>query len=97
MPSFEDRTEAFRHVYEAHYRRVVAYVRRRLAGPDADDAVAETFLIAWRRFEDIPAGDLTLSLSLDDIPFPETRNYVENVLEKRDEYARHYRHELGLD
>jgi soluble lytic murein transglycosylase len=37
------------------------------------------------------------SLQLDDIPFPETRGYVENVLEKRDEYARHYRHELGLD
>jgi soluble lytic murein transglycosylase len=37
------------------------------------------------------------SLSLDDIPFPETRDYVENVLEKRDEYARHYRHELGLN
>jgi soluble lytic murein transglycosylase len=37
------------------------------------------------------------SLTLDDIPFPETRNYVENVLAKRDEYASHYRHELGLD
>ena len=37
------------------------------------------------------------SLSLNDIPFPETRDYVENVLEKRDEYASHYRHELGLD
>jgi soluble lytic murein transglycosylase len=37
------------------------------------------------------------SLSLDDIQFPETREYVENVLEKRGEYARHYRHELGLD
>jgi soluble lytic murein transglycosylase len=37
------------------------------------------------------------SLSLNDIPFPETRDYVENVLDKRDEYARHYRHELGLD
>jgi soluble lytic murein transglycosylase len=37
------------------------------------------------------------SLSLGDIPFPETRDYVQNVLEKRDEYARHYRHELGLD
>jgi soluble lytic murein transglycosylase len=37
------------------------------------------------------------SLALDDIPFPETRDYVENVLEKRVEYARHYRHELGLD
>jgi soluble lytic murein transglycosylase len=37
------------------------------------------------------------SLRLDDIPFPETRGYVEDVLDKRDEYARHYRHELGLD
>jgi soluble lytic murein transglycosylase len=37
------------------------------------------------------------SLSLNDIPFPETRDYVENVLDKRDEYASHYRHELGLD
>jgi soluble lytic murein transglycosylase len=37
------------------------------------------------------------SLELDDIPFPETRDYVENVLDKRVEYARHYRHELGLD
>jgi soluble lytic murein transglycosylase len=37
------------------------------------------------------------SLSLGDIPFPETRDYVENVLAKRGEYARHYRHELGLD
>ena len=37
------------------------------------------------------------SLRLDDIAFPETRDYGENVLEKRDEYARHYHHELGLD
>jgi peptidoglycan lytic transglycosylase len=37
------------------------------------------------------------SLQLDDIPFPETRGYVEDVLDKRDEYARHYRDELGLD
>jgi peptidoglycan lytic transglycosylase len=36
-------------------------------------------------------------LRVDDIPFPETRGYVEDVLDKRDEYARHYRHELGLD
>ena len=37
------------------------------------------------------------SLRLDGIPFPETRGYVEDVLDKRDDYARHYRHELGLD
>ena len=37
------------------------------------------------------------NVQLDDIPFPETRGYVEDVLDKRVEYARHYRHELGLD
>ena len=32
----------------------------------------------------------------DDIPFPETRHYVENVFELRGDYRRHYRDELGL-
>ncbi|HEU4980911.1 MAG TPA: lytic transglycosylase domain-containing protein [Solirubrobacterales bacterium] len=36
-------------------------------------------------------------MEAEDIQFPETREYVDNVLEKRDEYAEHYRHELGLD
>jgi soluble lytic murein transglycosylase len=31
-----------------------------------------------------------------DIPFPETRAYVENVLERRDDYADHYADDLGL-
>jgi soluble lytic murein transglycosylase-like protein len=47
----------------------------------------ETNVVAW-------GGS---NLQLDDIPFPETRGYVEDVLDKRAEYARHYRHELGLD
>ena len=47
----------------------------------------ETNVVAW-------GGS---NLELDDIPFPETRGYVEDVLDKRVEYARHYRHELGLD
>ncbi|MEZ5077823.1 MAG: lytic transglycosylase domain-containing protein [Solirubrobacterales bacterium] len=34
-------------------------------------------------------------LSLDDIEFPETRAYVEEVLEKRDEYRGRYGRELG--
>jgi soluble lytic murein transglycosylase len=37
------------------------------------------------------------SLEVDSIPFPETRDYVEDVLDKRDEYARRYHDELGLD
>jgi soluble lytic murein transglycosylase-like protein len=30
------------------------------------------------------------------IPFPETRNYVAQVLERRKDYARRYSRELGL-
>jgi soluble lytic murein transglycosylase len=34
-------------------------------------------------------------LSVEEIPFPETRAYVEEVLQKRDEYRREYGRELG--
>jgi soluble lytic murein transglycosylase len=34
-------------------------------------------------------------LKLENIRFPETRAYVEDVLDKRDEYRRQYAHELG--
>jgi soluble lytic murein transglycosylase len=34
-------------------------------------------------------------LTVEEIPFPETRAYVEEVLEKRDEYRRKYGKELG--
>jgi soluble lytic murein transglycosylase len=36
------------------------------------------------------------SLGLDDIEFEETRDYVEDVLQKRSDYAEAYRDELGL-
>jgi soluble lytic murein transglycosylase len=31
-----------------------------------------------------------------DIPYPETRSYVQQVLQRRGDYARHYSRELGL-
>jgi len=37
------------------------------------------------------------SLEQDDIEFDETRDYVDRVLEKREEYREHYGDELGLD
>jgi RNA polymerase sigma-70 factor, ECF subfamily len=55
-----DRKETFRLLYQTYYRPMAAYARRRLESHDADDAVAEIFLVAWRRLEDIPQGDLTL-------------------------------------
>ncbi len=45
----------FEQFFRAHYARVLAYILRRL--PDraaAEDLAAETFLIAWRRRDDIP-------------------------------------------
>lgn len=51
----------FEAVYQAHYGAVAAYARRRAAGAsDAQDAVAETFTIAWRRVREIPEGDAAL-------------------------------------
>jgi RNA polymerase sigma factor (sigma-70 family) len=49
----------FRSLFEHHYPQIEAYARRRCARPsDADDVVAETFTVAWRRFHDIPAEPL---------------------------------------
>lgn len=46
---------AFDALYEAHAPRVLAYaLRRTTALGDAEDVVAETFSVAWRRFTDIP-------------------------------------------
>jgi RNA polymerase sigma-70 factor (ECF subfamily) len=51
----------FRQVYEACYGAVSAYARRRQPDGDlAQDAVSETFLVAWRRLADVPGGSDTL-------------------------------------
>ncbi len=57
--SSRDADEAlFRRLYAEHGRDVMAYALRRTDGPeDAADVVAETFLVAWRRLRDMPAGD----------------------------------------
>lgn len=48
----------FRWLYAEHGRAVLAYaVRRSIDAADAADVVADTFLVAWRRLADVPAGD----------------------------------------
>src|SRR5439155_83532 len=37
---------------------VFAYARRRATKDEADDVVSETFLVAWRRFDELPAEPL---------------------------------------
>ena len=60
MASPADRQDLFRRIYEARYGAIAAYARRRVDHHDADDVVAETFLVAWRRLSDIPQGEGTL-------------------------------------
>lgn len=49
--------ERFELIFRAHHARVLAYARRRLP-EQADDVVAETFLVAWRRFDELPEQPL---------------------------------------
>ncbi len=50
--------ERYERVFAATYRRVLAYVVRRVSDPaDAADVVAETYLVAWRRIAELPDGD----------------------------------------
>jgi RNA polymerase sigma-70 factor (ECF subfamily) len=56
---YETRAEherQFRLLYERNYAPINAYVRRRVRRPDGSDAdiVAEVFVVAWRRFLDVP-------------------------------------------
>jgi RNA polymerase sigma-70 factor, ECF subfamily len=44
----------FERFYVAHRRHVVAYCLRRASRTDALEAADETFLIAWRRSDEIP-------------------------------------------
>ena len=51
-----DRAEGFRALFAEAYGPLRRWAHHRgINGPDADDVVAETFTIAWRRFDDIPA------------------------------------------
>ena len=59
-----DRSAAARHrfetLYAEHHPHVFGYVMRRCSrADDAADAIAETFLVAWRRLDDTPAGEHT--------------------------------------
>jgi RNA polymerase sigma-70 factor (ECF subfamily) len=51
----------FEALYDAHYGALVAYARRRTVGHvDAQDVVADTFTIAWRRLAEVPEGEAAL-------------------------------------
>jgi RNA polymerase sigma-70 factor (ECF subfamily) len=49
-----DDAQRFTALYRAHQRRVRDFAQRRVGTDLAQEVVAETFLVAWRRLDDIP-------------------------------------------
>lgn len=49
-----DREARLEALFRRHYPDVAAYVRRRAELDLVEDVVAETFLVAWRRLDEIP-------------------------------------------
>lgn len=41
-------------LYRAHHQELLAFIRRRSESGDAEDVVAETFVVTWRRIDDVP-------------------------------------------
>jgi RNA polymerase sigma factor (sigma-70 family) len=54
----------FEELYRAHYDSVLGYVLRRAAPEIADDVVAETFVVAWRRRAIVPKEPLPWLLGI---------------------------------
>ena len=49
-----DRRNRFEALYVAHAAAVARYARRRADEQTAADVVSEVFVVAWRRFDDVP-------------------------------------------
>lgn len=57
MSADATKSERLDALYNAHFKAIRAYCARRLPAQETNDAVAEVFLTAWARIDDIPAGE----------------------------------------
>jgi RNA polymerase sigma-70 factor (ECF subfamily) len=54
MVAAPDSETYFRAIFDECYPRIVDYARRRVPAHAVDDIVAATFLVIWRRIDDVP-------------------------------------------
>ena len=59
-PARSGEEERFVELYRRYGRQLHAYCRRRTSLSQAADAVSETFLVAWRKLDEVPAGESAL-------------------------------------
>lgn len=52
-----DQRQLVERLYRDHYGVVLRYLLRRVDPPTAEDVTAETFLVAWRRLDSLPARE----------------------------------------
>lgn len=52
-----DRIDRFDLLWDESFRRVLGYALRRADPEEARDVASETFLVAWRRLDQVPIGD----------------------------------------
>lgn len=58
MTETDGREDGFRRLYAAHFDAVLGYaLRRTTRSEDAADVVSDTFLVAWRRWEEVPRAE----------------------------------------
>jgi RNA polymerase sigma factor (sigma-70 family) len=58
--TFQTDKSRFEAIWRAHRHQVLAYCLRRAPSADAEDACSETFLVVWRRIDEIPPAPKTL-------------------------------------
>lgn len=56
--------ERFTAVYDAYRMRVWAYAAGRVGAQGADEIVSDTFVVAWRRLDEMPAAPLPWLLGI---------------------------------
>ena len=78
-----DAEARFRAVFDATYPAVARYARHRgLSGEDAEDLVAATYEVAWRRFDVVPGGEQTLPWLLR-VALNQSRNQRRKLVRER--------------
>jgi RNA polymerase sigma-70 factor (ECF subfamily) len=64
MPDPELRRARFDALFREHHPAVRAFARRRVPAEVVDDVVSETFLVVWRRLDDVPESPLPWLLTV---------------------------------